>query len=128
MGQKQMKLAVLMGDHNNDVFFNKKMYGRFSGWPKKVTVKMKRPYYPRDCKARFHCICFAIAFLFEKNTASGGEHFVELVSGSSLIVQGAFIQFASQGTQSSHHSLRAGYSEMYSAGASDQETKRRRPS
>ena len=53
---------------------------------------------------------------------------MELVSGSSLIVQGAFIQFASQGTQSSRHSPRAGYSEMYSAGASDQETERRRPS
>ena len=32
---------------------------------------------------------------------------MELVSGSSLIVQGAFIQFASQVAQSSHHSFRA---------------------
>ena len=93
-----------------------------------MAVITKWSYYRGDCKAGFHCICFAVAFLFERNTASGGEHFMELVSGSSLIVQGAFIQFASQGTQSSHHSPRAGYSEMYSAGASDQETERRRPS
>ena len=75
-----------------------------------------------------HYICFPVAFLFEKNTASGGEYFIELVSGSPLLVQGAFIQFASQGAQSSHHSLRAGYSEIYSAGASDLKTERRRPS
>ena len=44
------------------------------------------------------------------------------------MVQGAFIQFASQGAQSSHHSFRAGYSEINSAGAFNQYTERRRPS
>ena len=36
MGQKN--LAILMADRINKLLSNKKMYGRFAGWQKKVAV------------------------------------------------------------------------------------------
>ena len=37
----QKKMAVLMGDRNNEGFFYKKIDGRFSGRPKKVALITK---------------------------------------------------------------------------------------
>ena len=123
------KLAVLMGDRNNEgVFLYKKIYGRFSRRPKKVAVITKWSYYRGDCKAGFPCICFAVALLFEKNTASGGVHFIELVSGSPLLVQRCFHSFRFPGSPVFPSLLSRDHSEICSAGASDQETERRRPS
>ena len=36
------------------VLFYKKMNGRYAGWPKKVAVITRRPYYRGGRKARFH--------------------------------------------------------------------------
>ena len=115
------KLAVLMGDRNNEGFFlYKKIYGRFSRRPKKVAVITKWSYYRGDCKAGFHGICFAVALLFEKNTASGGVHFIELVSGSPLLVQSCFHSVRFTGSPVFPSFLSRDHSEIYSAGAFNQ--------
>lgn len=70
--------------------------------------------------AGFHGICFAVALLFEKNTASGGVHFIELVSGSQLLVQRCFHSVRFTGSPVFPSFLSRDHSEIYSAGAFNQ--------
>ena len=66
----QKKLAILTADRINKVSSNKKMYGCFAGWQKKVAVITRWLYYWGGHKAGICCILVSFSFRIEKTNVA----------------------------------------------------------